>query len=194
MTVTVRGTRLRGRSRLTAIGAGGMPPALEPPSSGERCRRPVLQSAVRAVLAAVHPLVRSSFEPLFRTGSAVRTARPTTRTAFAGLKILDRALDSAAARCFLFGRDDPTNPFVPCQRRQILPSRLRLRFRAERQAQVRRSFVHRTGLACFALIHRFIVTVPRTELSEQPGLTASDSEAVLRVDWRAALVGARGRP
>ena len=110
--VTVRGTRLRGRSRLTAIGAGGMPPALEPPSSGERCRRPVLQSAVRAVLAAVHPLVRSSFEPLFRTGSAVRTARPTTRTAFAGLKILDRALDSAAARCFLFGRDDPTNPFV----------------------------------------------------------------------------------
>ena len=89
----------------------------------------------------------------------MRTARPTTGAAFARLKILDRALDSAAARCLLFRRDDPTNPFVPRQRGQILPSRLRLRFRPERHAQVRRSFVYGTGFACFTLVHRFIVTV-----------------------------------
>jgi len=92
----------------------------------------------------------------------MRTARPATRTAFARLKILDRALDSAAACRLLFGRGDPTNPFVPRQRRQILPSRLRLCFRDERHAEVRRSFVQGTGLACFALVHRFIVTVPGT--------------------------------
>ena len=106
-------------------------------------------------LTADHRLARSFLEPLLRAGSAVRTARPTTRTAFARLKFLDRALDSAAARCFLFGRDDPTNPFVPRERRQILPSRPRLCFRADRYAQVVRSFVHGTGLACSALVHRF---------------------------------------
>jgi len=85
----------------------------------------------------------------------MRTAWPTTRAAFTRLKVFDGALDSAAARCFLFGRDDPTNPFVPRERRQILPSRLR-RFRAERHAQVHRSFVHGPELVRFALVHHFI--------------------------------------
>jgi hypothetical protein len=96
----------------------------------------------------------SSLEPLLRAGPAMRTARPTTGTAFACLKILDRALDSATACYFLFGRDDPTYPFVPRQRGKVLPGRQRLGFRAERRAQVRRSFVYRTGPGCFAVVHR----------------------------------------
>jgi hypothetical protein len=114
---------------------------------------------LRAVFAAVHPLARSSLEPLLRARSAMRTARPTTGTAFARLKILDRALDSAAARRILFGRGDPTNPFFPRQRRKVLPNRQRLGFRAERHAQVRRSFMHRTRLGRFVLGHRFILTL-----------------------------------
>jgi hypothetical protein len=94
----------------------------------------------------------------------MRTARPATRAAFARLKFLDRALDSAATRCFLFGRDDPASPFVPRQRSQILPSRPRHRVRAERHAQVSRGFVQGTGLARLALDHHFIVPVPRTYL------------------------------
>ena len=85
------------------------------------------------------------------------TARPTTGAAFARLEFLDRALDSAAACRSLFGRDDPTNPFVPPQRRQILPSRFGGRFRAERHVQVRRGFMHGTGLARFALVHLFLI-------------------------------------
>ena len=74
----------------------------------------------------------------------MRTAGPTTGAAIARLEFLDRALDSAAARRCLLGRDDPANPFVPCQWRQILPGRPRRRFRAESLAQVRRGFVHGT--------------------------------------------------
>jgi hypothetical protein len=100
-------------------------------------------------------LARLFLEPLLRTGSAMRTARPTTGSAFARLKFLHRALNSVIARCFLLGRDDPTNPFVPRQRRQILPCRLRGPFRAQRHAQVHRGFVHGTGLARFAFVHHF---------------------------------------
>ena len=75
----------------------------------------------------------------------MRTAGPTTGAALAHLEFLDRALDSVAARRSLLGRDDPANPFVPCQRRQSLPGRSRRRFRAEGLAQVRRGFVHGTG-------------------------------------------------
>jgi hypothetical protein len=96
----------------------------------------------------------------------MRTARPATGAAFARLKFFDRALDSAATRYFLFGRDDPTSPFVPRQRRQILPSRPRHRVRAERLAQVRGGFVQGPGIARFALVHQLIVTVSRTYLSE----------------------------
>jgi hypothetical protein len=81
----------------------------------------------------------------------MRTAGPTTGAAFARLEFLDRALDSAAARRSLFGRDDPTNPFVPRQRRQVLPGRLR-RFRAEGLGQIRRGFVYGTGFA--VALHR----------------------------------------
>lgn len=89
----------------------------------------------------------------------MRTARPTTGTPFAGLKVLNRAFDSAAARCFLFGRDNPTDPFVPRQRRQIFPGRLRRRFQAQRNTQVRRSLVDRTGLAHCGLVQH----VPRCD-------------------------------
>jgi hypothetical protein len=75
----------------------------------------------------------------------MRTAGPTTGAAFARPEFLDRALDSSAARRSLPGRDDPTNPFVACQRRQILPGRLCRRFRADGFAQVRGRFVHGTG-------------------------------------------------
>src|SRR3984885_16021248 len=98
------------------------------------------------------PLARLFLEPLLRAWSAMRAARPTTGSAFTRLKFLDRALNSAVARCFLLGRDNPTNPLVPRQRRQILPCR-RGRFRAQRHAQVRRSRVHGTGLARFAFVH-----------------------------------------
>ena len=119
-----------------------------------------------------------ALKPLPGTGSAMRAARPATRAAFPHLELLDQALDSAAARRSLFGRDDPTNPFVSRQRRQIFPSRPRLRFRAERHAQVRRSFVNGTGLTRFALAHRLIVTLPGTSLNEQSGSTAFGVEAV----------------
>jgi len=99
------------------------------------------------------PLARLFLEPLLRAWSAMRAARPTTGSAFTRLKFLDRALNSAAARCFLLGRDNPTNPLVPRQRRQILPCRLRSPFRAQRRAQVRRSHVHGSGLARFAFVH-----------------------------------------
>jgi len=52
----------------------------------------------RQLQREVHSLARSFLEPLHRAGSAMWTARPTTRTAFTRLKILDHALDSAAAR------------------------------------------------------------------------------------------------
>jgi hypothetical protein len=130
---------------------------LVPPISGKHCRRLVLQSAVRAALAAIHPLARLFFEPLLRAWSAMWTARPTTGSAFTRLKVLDRALNSAVARYFLLGRNNPTDPFVPRQRRQILPCRLRGRFRAQCHVQVRRGFVHGTGLARFAFVHHFIL-------------------------------------
>ena len=95
---------------------------------------------------------RPSLKPLFRTGPAMRTARPATGTAFTCFKFLDRALDSAAARCSLFSRDDPTNPFVPRQRRQILPGRSRCRIRTEDFAEVRRGLVQGCRLAL--VIHR----------------------------------------
>jgi hypothetical protein len=89
----------------------------------------------------------------------MRTARPTTGPPFTRLKFLDRALNSVVAGCFLLGRDDPTDPFVPRQRRQILPCRPRGRLRAQRHAQVRRGFVDGTGLTRFAFFHRFILSV-----------------------------------
>lgn len=94
-----------------------------------------------------------SLKPFPGAGSAVRAARPTTRAAFPCPELLDRALDSAGARRFLFGRDDPTNPFVSRQRRQILPGRLRRGLRAEGRAHICRGFVHgcRSGLALYHL-------------------------------------------
>jgi hypothetical protein len=96
--------------------------------------------------------LKATLKPLLSAGSAMRTAGPTTGAAFARLELLDRALDSSAARCPLFGRYDPTNPFVSRQRRQILPGRLRLDSRVEGLAKVRRDFVHGTGFA-IALHH-----------------------------------------
>jgi hypothetical protein len=107
-------------------------------------------------LTANHPLARSFLEPLFRPWSAMRAAGPTTGAAFTLPKVLNRALDSAAARCFLLGRDDPTNPFIARQRRQIFPSRLRGCFRAQCHAQVRRGFVHGTWLARFAFVRHLL--------------------------------------
>jgi hypothetical protein len=71
----------------------------------------------------------------------MRAAGPTTGAAFAGLEILNRALNSAIARRFLFCRNDPTDPFVPRERRQIFPGCLRRRIRGERLGQVSRSFM-----------------------------------------------------
>ena len=71
----------------------------------------------------------------------MRTAGPTTGAAFAGLEILDRALNSATAGRFLFCRNDPTDPFVPRQRRQIIPGCLRRRARGQRFGQVSRNFM-----------------------------------------------------
>jgi len=75
----------------------------------------------------------------------MRTAGPTTGAAFAGLEILDRALNSATARGFLFCRNDPTNPFIPRQRRQIFPGCLRRRVRGQRFGQVSRNFMEGPG-------------------------------------------------
>lgn len=86
-------------------------------------------------------------------GSAMRTAGPTTRAAFPRLEILDCALDSAVARRFLFGRDDPTNPFVSRQRRQIPPSRPRRGSRAEGRAHIFRYFVHGSGFSLVLYHH-----------------------------------------
>jgi len=107
------------------------------PESGRRSRR-------KRTSVTPRWLARSSFKPLPCTGSAMGTTGPTTGTSFTSLEILDRALDSATAGRSLFGRDNPTNPFVPRERRQILPSRLRRRFRAKGLAQVSRSLVQRT--------------------------------------------------
>ena len=107
-------------------------------------------------------LARSSLKPLLRAGSAMRTARPTTGAAFARLKFLDRALDSSDARRYLFGRDDPTNPFVSRQRRQILPGRLRRGFRIEGAAKVRREIVHGTGVDL--ILHSFSAATTNTGL------------------------------
>jgi hypothetical protein len=134
-------------------------------------------------------LARSFLEPLLRAGSAMRTSRPPTGTAFARLKLVERALDSADTRCFLSGRDYPTGPFVARQRRQIRPSRSRHRLRVERPAQVDRGFVQGTRLARFALVFHFFVTVPRTYLSEQSRLTAMGAAAARlatrRLGWQA---------
>jgi hypothetical protein len=77
----------------------------------------------------------------------MRTAGPTTGAAFARMEFLDRALDPADARRSLFGRNDPTNPFVPSQSRQIFPGGQRRRFRAKGGTQVRRGFVRGTWFA-----------------------------------------------
>jgi hypothetical protein len=103
----------------------------------------------------------------------MRTARPATGAAFARLKFLDRALDSAATRCFLFGRDDPTSPFVPRQRRQILPSRPRYRVRAERLAQIRWGFVQGAERARFDLVHLFIAIAVGAVDASNPSRTIS---------------------
>lgn len=122
----------------------------------ERCSAQSRNRRTRTLVALICPaqtapspmwLARSSFKPLPCSGSAMRATGPATGAAFASLEILDRALDPAAARRSLFGRDHPTNPFVPRQRRQMLPSRLRRGFRAKSLAQVRRSFVQRTGVS-----------------------------------------------
>src|SRR5215467_4467158 len=76
----------------------------------------------------------------------MRTSRPATGTAFALFEFLDRALDSAVARWSLSGRDDPTDPFIPRQRRQVAPGRLRGCVRCEGFAEVRRSRVQGAGL------------------------------------------------
>jgi hypothetical protein len=60
-------------------------------------------------------------EPLPRVGPAMRTTGPTTWASFAGVEIFNRPLNPAAARCGLFGRKHPTNPFVLRQRCQIPP-------------------------------------------------------------------------
>ena len=75
------------------------------------------------------------------------TAGPATGAAFALLEVLDSALNAAAARRLSFGRNNPTDPFVLRQRRQILPRSLRRCLRADGLAQVRRQFVHRAGSA-----------------------------------------------
>jgi hypothetical protein len=112
-------------------------------------------------VTAIYALARSFLEPLLRAGSAMWTARPATGSAFARLKFLDRALDSAATRCFLFSRDDPTGPFVPRQWRQILPSRARHRVRAERHAQVRRGSMQKHHCAPLLSVASGAAGVPR---------------------------------
>jgi len=119
-------------------------------------------------------LAHSSFKPLLCAGSAVCTAGPTAGAAFACLEVFDRALDSVAARRLLFRRDDPTNPFVPRQRCQILPGRLCRRFRAEGLAQIRRGFVHRTGSA-FVLRHCFLPQALQMTLSTNSHLKGAPS-------------------
>jgi hypothetical protein len=109
----------------------------------------------------------------------MRTSRPTTGAAFARLEVLDRPMDSAASRCFLFGRDDPTDPFVPRQRRQTSPGRLRLRFRADRHAQVCRGVVHGTGLAGVALYHFIICLMKWVENALAPYMESETNRFVL---------------
>jgi len=86
-------------------------------------------------------------KPFPGAGSAMRAAGPTTRAAFPRLELLDHPLEPAGARRFLFGRDDPTNPFVSRQRRQILPSRLRRGPRAQGHAHISRDFVQGSALS-----------------------------------------------
>ena len=86
------------------------------------------------------------------------TARPAARPALSGRELFERSADSAAARRFLFRRDNPTNPFVPGQRRQALPGSPRRRGRADSLRQVRRNPVYGTG---FALVLRHTGTLTR---------------------------------
>jgi hypothetical protein len=128
-------------------------------------------------------LARSSLKPLPCAGSAMRTAGPTTGAAFTRLEILDRALDSVAACSSLFGRDDPTNPFVPRQRRQILPGRQRRRFRGEGLGEIRRGFVYRSG---------FSLALHRQSLPQQQiGGLSDRSRIPASYDWGSF---ARARP
>jgi hypothetical protein len=92
-------------------------------------------------------LPRSLLKPLLGTGPAMRTTGPTTGAAFACLEFFNRALNPSAARRGLLGRDDPTNPFVPRQRRQVFPSRLRPGLQRESFTKICRSLMHRTWFA-----------------------------------------------
>jgi hypothetical protein len=108
---------------------------------------------------------RASLKPFPGARSAVRATRPTTRAAFPRLELLDRALDSAATRRSLFGRDDPTNPFVSRQGCQMLPGRLRCRFRADSLAQIGWDFVHGSGFGL--VLYHHALPLSRTAAPER---------------------------
>src|SRR5262245_36448784 len=72
-------------------------------------------------------------------------AGPAAGAALSRRELLERSSDSAAARHFLLGRDNPTDPFVPGQRCQAFPDGLCRLDCAEGFAQVRRHLVHGTA-------------------------------------------------
>ena len=72
-------------------------------------------------------------------------SRPTARAAFPRRKLLDGALDSASARRFLLGRDDPTDPFVSRQWGDIGPEALRSGIGFYGYPEIYWQFVHRAA-------------------------------------------------
>lgn len=125
------------RAPSTEAGSGRFPCGADCDHTRPKCGGPHPRVSFRAGGTA-------SFKPLLCAGPPMRTAGPATWASLARCELLHRTLNPAAARRCLFGRENPTNPFVLCQGRQILPGNLRRRFRTESLAQIRRRLMYRT--------------------------------------------------
>ena len=85
-------------------------------------------------------------KPLFRLWSAMRAARPTTRSAHAFLKLCHRSPDVVLSRLGLLDDSDPTNPLVPRERCNVLPYHQRLGVRYQSFFRISRQIMdHTTG-------------------------------------------------
>jgi len=88
--------------------------------------------------------------------STVNATAPTARPAFPGYQFIARPFHVVFSRFRFFSGNNPTDPLIACQRRNVLPSCPCHRGRNKSLSQIRRHFMwHTNGDSLF--IHIFIL-------------------------------------
>lgn len=76
----------------------------------------------------------------------MRAPRPAAGAAFSALQVFDRSADVLFSRLGFLHGNRPANPFIPCQRRNVLPRRQRPRRCVKSVTQIARQLVWEWGI------------------------------------------------